>query len=505
MNLEAGPFVSLSKQHLESSKHTKTLSKEEKKQHDAQPCKREPSIFEKTIDNMWFLVIAINPAIALGTLGVVELPEILANQSNILSVVGYRAGGDWLRIFIAVDAVLVLAGGVLTAFVGVTGLIRQLASDRCLPSFLLQTNTYFHTYHWIIIFFFLLCCMLYLITNGDVTVLSGVFSVSFLMVLILFATANIFLKYYRPNLPRAISIDWISLLLGWAVMVVGLIGNIIFNVEIVIYFIIYLVFYFSVIIITFQRTQFLKLALFFLEQSPSLEVSFTKPIRDALIACKNHTVVFFAKTSDIHVLNKAILYTRDNELCDRVIIIHVVTPNSELLSPPSSPTTKTMMSHHKTDGTDDGDEVNPFSDGYNRLIVSEDNEIELTLKQKKTAETKLDDVSEAFDLSEIDLEQKEQPQDEQDEHVYHHGLTSDMMSTWNTMQNFKENLALLDHVYPKMKLDLLLIHYQEFSPELVLKLSEDLNIKPSFMFIRCPNERFPYHLGQFEGVRTIMK
>jgi hypothetical protein len=53
--------------------------------------------------------------------------------------------------------------------------------------------------------------------------------------------------------------------------------------------------------------------------------------------------------------------------------------------------------------------------------------------------------------------------------------------------------------------DLLLVQAEEFSPELVMKLSADLHIQPSFMFIRCPGDNFPYNIGDFRGVRTIMQ
>ena len=43
------------------------------------------------------------------------------------------AGGEYFGLWIAADAALVLAGAVLTAYVGVTGLVRRLAFDRCLP------------------------------------------------------------------------------------------------------------------------------------------------------------------------------------------------------------------------------------------------------------------------------------------------------------------------------------------------------------------------------------
>ena len=69
----------------------------------------------------------------------------------------------------------------------------------------------------------------------------------------------------------------------------------------------------------------------------------------------------------------------------------------------------------------------------------------------------------------------------------------------------KENLQLLDHLYPKIKIDLLLIMSEEFNPKLVKTLAKELDIPPSFMFIRCPGRKHYYHVGEFEGVRTIMK
>ena len=50
--------------------------------------------------------------------------------------------------------VLVLAGSVLTAYVGIVGLVRRMALDRCLPDFFLSTNALRGTPHWIILAFF---------------------------------------------------------------------------------------------------------------------------------------------------------------------------------------------------------------------------------------------------------------------------------------------------------------------------------------------------------------
>jgi amino acid transporter len=51
-------------------------------------------------------------------------------------------GFPWLELLVSIDAALVLSGGVLTSYVGVVGLVRRMALDRCLPNFLLQTNRF---------------------------------------------------------------------------------------------------------------------------------------------------------------------------------------------------------------------------------------------------------------------------------------------------------------------------------------------------------------------------
>ena len=67
---------------------------------------------------------------------------------------------------------IVLAGSVLTAYVGVTGLMRRLALDRVLPAVFMRTNKLRGTPHWIIIGFFVLTASLYLLlaagsSNGE--------------------------------------------------------------------------------------------------------------------------------------------------------------------------------------------------------------------------------------------------------------------------------------------------------------------------------------------------
>lgn len=95
-----------------------------------------------------------------------------------------NAVGPWFGTFMALDATVVLAAGVLTSFVGVGGLMKRLALDRCLPQFFLATNKWRGTNHVITLSFYGLCASLLLILDGNITELSGVFAVAFLSVMV---------------------------------------------------------------------------------------------------------------------------------------------------------------------------------------------------------------------------------------------------------------------------------------------------------------------------------
>jgi amino acid transporter len=127
---------------------------------------------------------------------------------------------------VSIDAAIVLSGALLTAFVGTTGLVKRLALDRCLPQSLLKENQWRHTSHRIIIAFFLLCASILWITQGHVQTLAGVYTMSLLGVMALFAIGNIFLKIKRSELPRHYRPGWLTVLIALAATLVGLIGNV---------------------------------------------------------------------------------------------------------------------------------------------------------------------------------------------------------------------------------------------------------------------------------------
>jgi amino acid transporter len=148
---------------------------------------QKPGVFPKTMNNMWWLVLIFNPTISLLSLGVLPVQTFIDSPNNILSLVGGVGAGYFVlhdliktgrgfRIWMAIDACIVLCGGVLTAYIGIVGLLERMAADRCLPGFLVQRNRFFHTSHFVILGFFLLTASLYAIVNGNLTTLGGVFA-----------------------------------------------------------------------------------------------------------------------------------------------------------------------------------------------------------------------------------------------------------------------------------------------------------------------------------------
>merc|ERR1712137_835002 len=283
---------------------------------------QKEGVFPKTLRNMWAVVAVLNPLMALLVLAVVPYQNYAAQETFILATMGGTASGDWLNIWVSIDALLVLSGAVLTSYVGVTGLIRRMALDRCLPQFFLRENSLRHTNHWIILGFFAISSSLYAIVLGNVNTLSGMYSVAFLGVMSLFAIGCMMLKYKRNDIPRQVRAHWAEVVLGLVGVVAGLIGNILIDLDILAYFSIYFSITFLLVMIMFSRVFFLKLIIYFARSVPFMGKIVPK-LEDYARSFKDQKIIYFAKTDDPSVLNKAILYIRDNEQSNYIDIVHV--------------------------------------------------------------------------------------------------------------------------------------------------------------------------------------
>lgn len=287
---------------------------------------QQEGVFPKTLRNMWIAVAIFNPLISLLSLGILPLSEIANHKEDLLAQMGLLSAGRWLQVWVSINAVLVLSGAVLTSYVGVTGLIRRMALDRCLPQFLLEENKLRATNHWIIVLFFALCCSVLVITGGRIETLAGVYTLSFLCVMALFAVGNMLLKIKRDRLPREIRASWGAVVIAFIAVVVGLIGNLLINPAYVRVFLIYFGVAFLVVEIMFLRVQILKAILaisqMMIEKVNYLNQKIANTIISGINQINNQTVIFFSRGDSLPTLNQAALYVLQNEQSKRLLVLH---------------------------------------------------------------------------------------------------------------------------------------------------------------------------------------
>lgn len=315
---------------------------------------QKDGVFPKTLRNMWIAVTILNPGMAILALALVSTPEIRDTYQNaLLSHMGDVAGGQWLARVIGIDAVLVLSGATLTSYVGVTGLVKRMTLDRCLPQFLLKENKR-GTSHRIVIAFFLLAVSVLMITKGDLKSLAAVYTLSFLSVMALFAIGNLLLKVKRAGLPRPSRATYLTVFVGLLAVVVALLGNARLNRAYLIVFLEYLIPTVLLVSIMLGRVRLLKLAVFFLDEvrrrvkaerreaeaeNEEAEVQklrkwsarmniFDRYLRHLVSTISAQQLVYFTRGDHIENLNRVMLYIRENENTNRVKFVHVFDPKA---------------------------------------------------------------------------------------------------------------------------------------------------------------------------------
>ncbi|EQC26208.1 hypothetical protein SDRG_15944 [Saprolegnia diclina VS20] len=294
-----------------------------------------PGVFPKTLKNMWWGVAIFNPLISLLSLGVMPMANINMVKNTVLSQMALVVGGPTLQTIVSLDAFIVLSGAVLTAYVGINGLVRRLASDHILPAFLMQENSCRRTNHWILFGYFGVATSLVLVLEGNVETLSGVYTYAFLGLMTLFGSGCMLLKFKRADLKRDVIAPWWACILGVSLVIVAFFGNLCGDPTILTYFALYFSCVLLVVFLMFERLFFLRLAMYVLQRiCPSTRKEETKPLatgarggRTIVKAMRRITeacpTVFFCKQADLASINKAILYVRQNEQTSRLVIVHV--------------------------------------------------------------------------------------------------------------------------------------------------------------------------------------
>ncbi len=201
---------------------------------------QEEGVFRKTLRNMLIGVAIFNPLIAFIILGLSPLSTIVASKDYLLSQEALLIGGKLFQYFIVIDAFAVLAGAVLTSFVGVSGLIYRMASDACLPGWLTKKSRP-GSHPRIIILFFVLCTSILIMTGGNILSLAGVYTIAFLGVMSMFALGNMILRETRTDLKRTYSAPLLFVLVAFLATLSGIAGNIKIDKSNIIYFGIYFI------------------------------------------------------------------------------------------------------------------------------------------------------------------------------------------------------------------------------------------------------------------------
>ncbi|MGB5436557.1 MAG: APC family permease [Maribacter sp.] len=303
---------------------------------------QQKGVFPKTLKNMWIVVSVINPLAALFALALFAMPLLHSDayQNTLLIEMASHVGGDWLAILIGIDAFLVLSGAVLTSFVGVSGLLERMALDRILPQYFLKKNKRGSSYR-IIIIFLLLTVSVLLITAGDVKLLAGVYTISFLSVMALFGVGNILLKVKRNSLPRPEKASWIAIFIAISGVIIALIGNLEMpsqegvqsNLSIFLeYFIPSMVF----IIVMLNRTVLLKFLLKLIhtvfDPVRVFVLNTDRKILAVIDEINSQEFVYFTKGDDVATLNKVMLYIQKNEHTKKLKVV-TATKNGPKITP----------------------------------------------------------------------------------------------------------------------------------------------------------------------------
>jgi amino acid transporter len=288
---------------------------------------QENGVFRKTLRNMWVAVSVINPLMALSAVAVLPLTDVAVNQEALLSYLGDITAGPWLRTFISIDAVLVLSGALLTSYVGVNGLIKRMTLDRILPQFLLKENAKGSSPR-ILILFYLLCLSVLMITQGQLGPLAGVYTISFLLVMIYFGFGNFLLKLKRSRLPRPERASVPTVALAILAVMIALYGNVTLHADYLIVFLQYFLPSIILISLLLNRNQLLQYMLVFVDSlftSVKRMAALSKlHLTRALKRLTEQEFIYFTKGDDISILNKVMIYVQENEITKKLKIVTVL-------------------------------------------------------------------------------------------------------------------------------------------------------------------------------------
>lgn len=294
---------------------------------------QKAGVFPKTLRNMWVAVTVINPLMALTAIMVLPLANATKHTEAFLSYLGYTTSGKWLATVISIDATLVLSGAVLTAYVGVGGLIKRMTLDRILPQALLKENKSGSSPR-IFIFFYLLCLSVLFITQGELGALAGVYTISFLLVMAYFGYGNFLLKIKRARLPRPEYAPCYVVAFAIFMVLMALYFNVELHPEFLVIFLQYFIPAIVIIYLLLSRKQTFQYLLLvingFFGTVKKLAVISRLQITKVIRRWSEQEFIYFTKGDNIATLNKVMIYVQENEITTKLKIVTVLKEEQEI-------------------------------------------------------------------------------------------------------------------------------------------------------------------------------
>lgn len=278
-----------------------------------------PGVFRKTLRNMLIGVAFFNPLIALVVLNSLPFEAIAGAKDFLLADAARSIGGTPLQYLVAIDAFLVLSGAVLTAFVGVGGLLYRMASDGCLPNLLTKVNKK-GSYPRIVVTFFILCSSILLVTKGDLLSLAGVYTISFLGVMFLFAVGNLILKETRTELKRTYYAPVIFVFIAAIATLSGIIGNIIIDIRNLQFFLYYFIPALTIVYVMVYQDNLVRTLLRLTDKIPLIHKYISAHFEDLTTG---RYIVFVHHLKRIH---ESLSYINKNETGWNIILVHCSDP-----------------------------------------------------------------------------------------------------------------------------------------------------------------------------------
>jgi len=280
---------------------------------------QQPGVFRLTLRNMWVAVTIFNPLIALLALGLLPIADIAKHQEDLISILGFNVGGNFLHTLIVADAFLVLSGAVLTSYVGVTGLMHRMTLDQCFPQFLLK-KTRRGSYPIIILGFMTLCLSILYLTGGQLLSLAGVYTISFLGVMTFFAVGNVLLRINRRELKRTYQAGWTTVIVGALATTAGIIGNLIIDFRFLGYFAVYFVPAVIGGILAYFRIPLLRGVLILIDRILERIGKWRLGVHEKIEEITNVRVVVFVGWGALPRMAAAFNYIDRNEDCQNVLV-----------------------------------------------------------------------------------------------------------------------------------------------------------------------------------------